>query len=70
MGALPTLYAAAADIPGGTYIGPSGFRVLPRLPGLRHARSAGSRRHKGPPPVGALQQLTGVSWPLSPLTSS
>ena len=28
MGALPTLYAATADIPGGTYIGPDGFRHM------------------------------------------
>ncbi len=26
MGALPTLYAATQDIPGGTYVGPDGFR--------------------------------------------
>jgi NAD(P)-dependent dehydrogenase (short-subunit alcohol dehydrogenase family) len=28
MGALPTLFAATADIPGGTYIGPDGFRHM------------------------------------------
>lgn len=38
MGALPTLMAATADLPGGTYVGPSGFAEmhgLPRVVGTR-----------------------------------
>lgn len=32
MGALPSLMAATEDLPGGTYVGPSGFRELRGLP--------------------------------------
>ncbi len=32
MGALPTLMAATADLPGGTYLGPSGFGELRGMP--------------------------------------
>lgn len=32
MGALPTLMAATADLPGGTYVGPSGFGELHGMP--------------------------------------
>ena len=32
MGALPTLYGAAVDVPGGSYIGPDGFRHLRGYP--------------------------------------
>ena len=31
-GALPTLYAATQDLPGGTYVGPNGFRHLRGYP--------------------------------------
>lgn len=34
MGALPSLMAATADLPGGSYVGPSGFRELRGLPTL------------------------------------
>jgi NAD(P)-dependent dehydrogenase (short-subunit alcohol dehydrogenase family) len=42
MGALPTLYAATQDIPGGSYVGPDGFmeqRGHPRLVGRSKAAS-------------------------------
>ena len=42
MGALPTLYAATHDIPGGSYAGPDGFmeqRGHPRLVGRSKAAS-------------------------------
>lgn len=32
MGALPTLMAATADLPGGTYVGPDGFAEMHGLP--------------------------------------
>ena len=66
MGALPTLYAATADIPGGTYIGPDGFR---------HQRGHPAVDHPAPQALDAAtarrlwdlsEQLTSVSWPLSP----
>ncbi len=69
MGALPTLFAATADIPGGTYIGPDGFRHMRGHPALdvpapqaldaTTARSLWERS----------EQLTAVSWPLAPSTS-
>jgi len=69
MGALPTLFAATADIPGGTYIGPDGFRHIRGHPALdvpapqaldaTTARSLWERS----------EQLTAVSWPLAPRTS-
>ncbi len=69
MGALPTLFAATADIPGGTYIGPDGFRHMRGHPALdvpapqaldaTTARSLWERS----------EQLTAASWPLAPRTS-
>jgi NAD(P)-dependent dehydrogenase (short-subunit alcohol dehydrogenase family) len=69
MGALPTLYAATQDIPGGSYAGPDGFqeqRGHPRLVG--RSRAAGdevtARR------LWELsEQLTGTSFPLAPATA-
>jgi NAD(P)-dependent dehydrogenase (short-subunit alcohol dehydrogenase family) len=66
MGALPTLYAATQDLPGGTYIGPDGFqeqRGHPKIVGRsgdaldeETARKLWDRS----------EELTGVSFPLSP----
>lgn len=65
MGALPTLYAATADVPGGSMAGPGGFNHLRGYPILE------------PPSHDALdgdvarrlwdlsESLTGVSWPLA-----
>jgi NAD(P)-dependent dehydrogenase (short-subunit alcohol dehydrogenase family) len=55
MGALPTLYAATADIPGGTYIGRDGFRHIRGPPRRQHPRLAGPRRRDVPSPVGAVR---------------
>ena len=64
MGALPTLYGATADVPGGSYIGPNGFRAMRGYPAF------------GVPSAEALdvasavalwelsEQLTKVTWPL------
>jgi hypothetical protein len=44
-GALPTLYTATADIPGGAFAGPSGFggmRGAPKL--VKTSQAAGSQR--------------------------
>ncbi len=62
-GAMPSLMAATADLPGGTYVGPRGpaeFAGPPRVTvGNKHARDAGAAR--------ALwelsQRTTGISYP-------
>jgi hypothetical protein len=70
LGALPTLYAATADIPGGTCIGPDGCRHMrghPTVdtPALQALDAKTARR------LWELsEQLTGVSWPLSSHASS
>ena len=63
-GALPTLYAAVADVPGNSYAGPGGFlegRGAPKLVGRSGtARDAGLARRLWT----ASEQLTGVTFPL------
>jgi NAD(P)-dependent dehydrogenase (short-subunit alcohol dehydrogenase family) len=70
MGALPTLFAATADIPGGTYIGPDGFRHLRGYPVVNvpapQALDATTARCLWD----LSEQLTGVSWTLSSPTST
>jgi len=63
-GALPTLYAAVADVPGNSFAGPGGFleqRGAPKLVGRSQAA-------KDPDVARRLwevsEQLTGVSFPL------
>ena len=65
MGALPTLYAATQDLPGGSYVGPDGFqeqRGHPTLVGR-------SGRASDPAVAKRLwelsEELTGVSFPLA-----
>ena len=69
MGALPTLYAATQDIPGGSYVGPDGFqeqRGHPKLVGR-------SGRASDAAVAGRLwelsEELTGVSFPLAGATA-
>jgi hypothetical protein len=63
-GALPTLYAAVADIPGNSFAGPGGFmeqRGAPKLVG----RSAGARDGGVARRLWEVsEQLTGVGCPL------
>jgi len=63
-GALPTLYAATADIPGNSFAGPGGFmeqRGAPKLVGRRHtAQDAGVARRLWD----VSEELTGVRFPL------
>ena len=70
MGALPTLFAATTDVAGGSYIGPNG---------IRHVRGHPAVNVPAPRALDAVtarglwelsEQLTGVSWPLSPRTSA
>jgi NAD(P)-dependent dehydrogenase (short-subunit alcohol dehydrogenase family) len=63
MGALPTLMAATADLPGGTYVGPDGFgqaRGMPRVVGTsRLARERETARRLWQ----VSQDATGVVYP-------
>ncbi|MGM1018385.1 MAG: oxidoreductase [Actinomycetota bacterium] len=66
-GALPTLYAAVADIPGGSYAGPGGFlqgRGAPRLVSRSRAARDGALASRL---WTASEDLTGVSFPLVPV---
>ena len=64
-GALPTLYAAVADIPGNSFVGPSGFmegRGAPKLVGRsRAAQDAEVARRLWD----ASEELTSVRFPLA-----
>lgn len=66
MGALPTLYAATGDLPGGVYVGPDGLRHLRGHPTVQ----APAPRALDAPTARRLwelsERLTGVSWPLGP----
>ncbi|HEV7648064.1 MAG TPA: oxidoreductase [Actinophytocola sp.] len=63
-GALPTLYAAVADIPGNSYAGPSGFlqgRGAPELVGRSKSAHDGDLARRL---WTASEQLTGITSPL------
>ncbi len=66
MGALPTLYAATVeDLPGGSYIGPDGFREQ-----RGHPKVVGSTSASKDPETARLlwelsEELTGVSFELA-----
>ena len=64
-GALPTLYAAVADIPGGSYAGPGGFlegRGAPKLVGQSKAARDGAAARRL---WTVSEELTGVTFPLA-----
>jgi NAD(P)-dependent dehydrogenase (short-subunit alcohol dehydrogenase family) len=69
-GALPTLYAAVADVPGNSFAGPGGFmesRGAPKLVGRSAAaQDAGVARRLWT----VSEQLTGVSFPLTATASA
>jgi NAD(P)-dependent dehydrogenase (short-subunit alcohol dehydrogenase family) len=63
MGALPTLMAATADLPGGTYVGPRGFAEMHGMPKL-----VGTRKLARDPEAARRlweisEQATGVRYP-------
>jgi NAD(P)-dependent dehydrogenase (short-subunit alcohol dehydrogenase family) len=65
MGALPTLYAATQDIPGGSYVGPDGLgeqRGHPTLVGRSGAASDGETAKRL---WERSEELTGVRFPLA-----
>jgi NAD(P)-dependent dehydrogenase (short-subunit alcohol dehydrogenase family) len=70
MGALPTLFAATADIPGGTYIGPDGFRRMRGHPAIDVPAPQALDATMAGRLWDLSEQLTGVSCLLSPLTST
>jgi NAD(P)-dependent dehydrogenase (short-subunit alcohol dehydrogenase family) len=64
-GALPTLYAAVADVPGGSYAGPGGFleaRGTPKLVGRSKAARDGDAARRL---WTVSEELTGVAFPLA-----
>jgi NAD(P)-dependent dehydrogenase (short-subunit alcohol dehydrogenase family) len=64
-GALPTLYAAVTDLPGNSYVGPSGFmegRGAPTAVGRSHAAQDTDVARRL---WDVSEQLTGVSFPLT-----
>ena len=63
MGALPTLYAATQDLPGGKYIGPDGIREQRGYPTLA-ARSSAARSEETARGLWELsERLTGTAFP-------
>ena len=69
-GALPTVYAAVADIPGDSYVGPDGFlqgRGAPTLVGRsKAARDTSLARRLWT----VSEELTGVTFPLTRITAT
>ncbi|AIR99192.1 oxidoreductase [Streptomyces glaucescens] len=62
-GALPTLYAAVADLPGGSYVGPDGFAEMRGAPALVGRSAAASDPVAARRLWEASQELTGVGFP-------
>ncbi len=69
-GALPTLYAAVADIPGNSFAGPGGFmqqRGAPKLVGRSAAAQDGATARRL---WEVSEQLTGVNFPLGVINAA
>jgi NAD(P)-dependent dehydrogenase (short-subunit alcohol dehydrogenase family) len=69
MGALPTLYAATQDVPGGGYVGPDGFQEQRGHPKLVGRSGAASDEDSARRLWEISEELTDVSFPLSPATA-
>ncbi len=63
MGALPTVYAATQDIPGGAFVGPDGLRQQRGHPTLVGRSSAASDEASARRLWELSEELTGVSFP-------
>jgi NAD(P)-dependent dehydrogenase (short-subunit alcohol dehydrogenase family) len=63
MGALPTLYAATQDVPGGSYVGPDGFQETRGHPTLVGCSAAASDPATAAALWAASEQLTGTAFP-------
>lgn len=62
-GALPTLYAAVVDLPGGAYVGPDGFSEMRGHPTLVGRSAAASDLDVAARLWTASEELTGVHYP-------
>jgi NAD(P)-dependent dehydrogenase (short-subunit alcohol dehydrogenase family) len=70
MGALPQLYAAtAADLPGGSYVGPDGFQEQRGHPVVVGSTSAAKDRDAARRLWQVSEELTGVTYELAPATA-
>jgi NAD(P)-dependent dehydrogenase (short-subunit alcohol dehydrogenase family) len=65
MGALPTLYAATQDVPGGAYVGPDGLGEMRGHPTLVGRSKAANDEEMARRLWDLSEQLTGVAWPLT-----
>ena len=65
MGALPTLYAATEDIPGGSYVGPDGLGEQRGHPTLVGRSGAASDAESARRLWERSEELTGVTFPLA-----
>jgi NAD(P)-dependent dehydrogenase (short-subunit alcohol dehydrogenase family) len=65
MGALPTLYAATQDIPGGSYVGPDGWQEQRGHPTLVGRSRAASDERTARELWELSERLTGVRFPLA-----
>jgi NAD(P)-dependent dehydrogenase (short-subunit alcohol dehydrogenase family) len=66
MGALPTLYAATQDIPGGSYVGPDGFQEGRGHPTLVGRSGAASDEQTARRLWELSEELTEIHYPLTP----
>jgi NAD(P)-dependent dehydrogenase (short-subunit alcohol dehydrogenase family) len=69
-GALPTIYAAVADIPGNSYAGPSGFMEARGQPKLVDRSDAAKDAAVAKRLWEVSEELTGVRFPLPAATAS
>jgi NAD(P)-dependent dehydrogenase (short-subunit alcohol dehydrogenase family) len=65
-GALPTLYAATADIPGGSFVGPDGFQEMRGHPTLVKPAAAARNPETAQRLWQVSEELTGVRFDFSP----
>lgn len=63
MGALPSLMAATADLPGGTYVGPGGFGEMHGMPRVVTTRKLARDPEAGRRLWEISEQATGVTYP-------
>jgi len=63
-GALPTLFAATQDVPGGSYVGPDGFQELRGHPRLVGRSAAASDVEVAEALWTASERLTGITFPI------
>jgi hypothetical protein len=59
-GILPTLFAATQEIPGGTFVGPNGFRQLHGFPTIVQSSKAGNNTQLGQRLWQLSESLTGT----------